>query len=164
MQHLRRLNSTALCMFFKMSRGMVVLAEYGHYVSLSMTRSHSSAPVSCHNVLSHCPHTKDHHWPKWLAYSGRLPWIYWDSQFCQWWSLLQMWDSTFCQNTAGFSGIYSSCWQSKHIYKGSSLQESGKRHGISYRIVLCIKFHIKSWAVFGCQMISRWSFVEQRTT
>ena len=36
-------------------------------------------------------------------------------------------------------------------------QENGKRHGINCRIVLSIKFHNKSWAAFGYQMIFRWS-------
>ena len=39
----------------------------------------------------------------------------------------------------------------------SSLQESSKRHGIIYNIVLSIKFHNKSWAALGCQIIFRWS-------
>ena len=44
------------------------------------------------------------------------------------------------------------------------MQEKGERHGIINIEVVNIKFHNKSWTAFGCQMIFRWSFVEQRTT
>ena len=39
----------------------------------------------------------------------------------------------------------------------SSLQESGKRHGIICNIVLSIRFHSRSWVALGCRMIFRWS-------
>ena len=36
--------------------------------------------------------------------------------------------------------------------------------GINCSNVLSNKFHNKSWAAKGCQIIFRWSFVDQRTT
>ena len=35
----------------------------------------------------------------------------------------------------------------------SFLKESGKEHGTKLQNVLSIKFHYKSWAAFGCQMM-----------
>ena len=47
---------------------------------------------------------------------------------------------------------------------GRSVQEWGKQHRIITTNAVIIKFHSQSWAAFGCQMTSRWSSAEQRTT
>ena len=49
-----------------------------------------------------------------------------------------------------------------HHYLRHSVLEWGKRHGIININAVIIKFHNKSWAAFGCQMSSSWTFAEDQ--